>query len=69
MRLAATWLANNEGEDDERCPCMRVADWLEREANEDELRKAAREGGVPVGRLRAKLKATPRTIAGEGEGR
>ena len=59
LRRAALWLEANEGDDDERSPLLRVAQWLEHQADGKELRDAAREHGLPVGKLRAAMaKAT-----------
>ncbi|HCE7248320.1 TPA: hypothetical protein NHR53_006222 [Pseudomonas aeruginosa] len=55
FRTAALWLDSNEGDDDERAPLIRVARWLEQQAESKELREAAKEHGIPVGKLRAAL--------------
>lgn len=62
LRAAALWCENYEGssEDGDRSDCepfQRVAAWLEQQADAKELRDAAREGGVPVGKLRARVAA------------
>lgn len=55
LRVAALWCSNNEGDAAERAPMLRVAEWLEAQADAKELREAAKEHGVPVGRLRAAI--------------
>ena len=55
LRTAAIWLDANEGDVDERGPMVRVARWLEEQADAKELREAAKEHGVPVSKLRAAL--------------
>lgn len=55
LRLAALWCDNNEGDDGEQEPLKRVARWLEQQADAKELREAAKEHGVPVGRVRDAL--------------
>jgi hypothetical protein len=56
MLLAAAWLRQYDdghegGADTIRCAA--VADWLEAQADAKELRRVAREIGVPVSSLRA----------------
>jgi len=55
LRLAALWCESNEGDDNERLPLARVAEWLEAQAEAKELREAAKEHGMPVAKLRAAL--------------
>ncbi len=57
LRAAALWLDSNEGDADERDPLLRVAHWLEAQAEAQELCEAAREAGVPVAQLRKRLAA------------
>lgn len=57
LRAAALWLDSNEGDADERDPLLRVAHWLDAQAEAQELREAAREAGVPVAQLRKRLTA------------
>jgi rRNA-processing protein FCF1 len=57
LRAAAIWLDSNEGDAAERGPLLRVAHWLEVQAEAQELREAAREAGVPVAQLRKRLAA------------
>jgi hypothetical protein len=62
LRFAAEWLrqyddSHNGGK--QTATAQSVADWLDQQADAKELRDAAREHGVPVGGLRARLaKAT-----------
>lgn len=53
--IAVLWLQSNEGVDGECEACQAVAAWVDHLAREAFLRKAAREGGVTVARLRRKL--------------
>lgn len=55
MRRAALWLESNEGEPVERDPMVRVAEWLEDQAMQAELRAKCREARVPVADLRRRL--------------
>lgn len=55
LRFAAEWLrqyddTHDGGGDTSRAAA--VADWLDAQANAAEFRSAAREHGVPVGKLR-----------------
>jgi hypothetical protein len=54
--IALDWLRSNEGDNGESDACQAVADWLEHQETERQLRGAARSGGVPVAALRRKLK-------------
>ena len=56
LRLAAEWLRQYDDEHDggaDTKRCTAVAEWLEGKANALDECAAAREVGVPVGRLRA----------------
>lgn len=55
LRLAALWCDSNEGDDAERLPLARVAAWLEAQAEAKEMRDAAKEHGLPVGKLRTAM--------------
>ena len=55
LRLAALWLKNYEANDSERAPFMRVAHWLDQQADAQILRDVAKEKGIPVAKLRAML--------------
>lgn len=55
LRAAAIWLDSNEGDAAEQAPLLRVARWLEQQADAKEMREAAKEHGVPVIKLRAVL--------------
>ncbi len=56
LETASLWLKANEGvEFDEAIRCKAVAEWLEFMRRERYLRRAARDAGVPVARLRRKL--------------
>lgn len=62
LRFAAAWLRYYEDEHDgggQSAIAASIADWLDAQADAKELRDAAREHGVPVGRLRAKLAVAP----------
>ncbi len=48
LLLAALWLEQNEGEDDERGPMLRVAEWLKRQADAKYFRDACRKAGITV---------------------
>jgi hypothetical protein len=52
LDIAISWLRANEGDNGEADACNAVADWLEQEEQSKLLRKAAREAGVPVAKLR-----------------
>lgn len=56
LRFAAEWLRVYEGE--ETAVAELVAEWLDAQADAKELRDAAKQHGVPVGKLRTALKAT-----------
>ena len=62
LRFAAEWLRQYDDEHDgggDTKRCAAVADWLDAQADDQELRAAARQAGVPVKRLRAAIaKAT-----------
>lgn len=46
IQTALLWLRSNEGEGEEKEACEAVADWLETFAQNDWLRRAARDAGV-----------------------
>ena len=50
LKLAATWLALNEGPDGEAEGCLRVAEYLEREIARREAEALARAVSAKVGR-------------------
>ncbi len=58
MRAAADWLRYNEGSPDERDPMLRVAKWLELQADAKYFRDTCRKAGVPVKAALARLTAT-----------
>lgn len=55
IEMAIAWLEYNDGDHGESDACGAVAQWLDHLSREDYLRKAARQGGVPLRALRAKL--------------
>lgn len=55
LRAAALWCEHHEGSEADNAPFLRVARWLEAQADAKELREMAREHGVPVSRLRKAL--------------
>jgi hypothetical protein len=58
LRFAAEWLRQYDDSHDGGAQsevARSVADWLDAQADAKELRDAAREHGVPVGGLRARL--------------
>lgn len=55
FRAAVYWLESNEGDTQERLPMLRVARWLEKQAEAKELRDLAKEHGVSVDKLRTAL--------------
>ena len=55
MDTAAEWLRINEGDEGEAEACEAVADWLEQQAEAQMMREMAREQGVRVSDLRARL--------------
>lgn len=60
LRLAAEWLRQYDDEHDGGRDTKRtavVADWLDAQAIAAELRRAARENGVPVEKLRQAFRA------------
>lgn len=60
LRFAAEWLrAYDDSHDggEQMAEAERVAEWLDAQADAQELRAVAREHGVPVGKLRRKLAA------------
>lgn len=59
MRLAADWLEANDGLEGEAERCKTVAAWLNAQADAQEMRAQCRAAGVPVAKLRAKLRQTP----------
>jgi hypothetical protein len=54
---AADWLRRNRGGDGEDRACGRVADWLDAYVSDLEIRRAARESGVPVSIVRERIKS------------
>ena len=56
LDIAIMWLRDNEGDEGEADACKSVADWLDSEKDERWLRSQARAAGVPVARLRRKLR-------------
>jgi rRNA-processing protein FCF1 len=52
---AIMYLEMNEGDEEEGGACRAVAAWLAQLLADEALRKAARDGGVPVAVLRRKL--------------
>lgn len=54
--IAIEWLYENEGDGEEGAACQAVAEWLSEKLENDEVRKSARDAGVPVKLLRAKLR-------------
>lgn len=56
LDLAIGWLRCNEGADGEAAACNRVADWIDAQMLDNRIRKAAREAGLPVAKVRARLK-------------
>lgn len=56
LRIAADWLRAYDEGSPERADMVCVADWLDAQADDGELRAAAREHGVPVAALRRKLR-------------
>lgn len=68
LALAAEWLEENEGEDDERLPLLRVAAWLRsevRKRNEDQtVREVAKRSGASIQNSRKALRKALRKSAG-----
>lgn len=58
LNTAIAWLRSNEGDNGEADRCAAVADWIEYEERERYLRLAARDAGVPVARLRRRIRET-----------
>ena len=60
MLIAAEWLYENEGDDDEQLPMRSVADWLrhtaDKQVERDTFKQVAKEHGVSVRSLRTFLK-------------
>lgn len=59
LRFAAEWLrAYDDSHDggEQSTIANKVAEWLDAQADAKDLREAAFEHGVPVGKLRAKLR-------------
>jgi len=56
FNIALMWLENNEGGEGEAEACQRVADWLRNLMDDGYLRRKAREAGVPVAKLRQRLR-------------
>jgi len=60
LLLAAEWLDENEGEDEERLPMRAVAEWLRematKAANQQAFKEVAKERGVSVRQIRSMLK-------------
>lgn len=60
LRFAAEWLRQYDDSHDggqQSAIAEAVADWLDEQAAAKVLREVAKANGVPVGKLRAKLKA------------
>lgn len=60
LRFAAEWLRQYDDSHDggqQSAIAEAVADWLDEQAAAKALREVAKANGVPVGKLRAKLKA------------
>jgi hypothetical protein len=60
MRFAAEWLREYDDEHEGGTDSARaasVADWLDAQADANELRSAAREQGIPTKKLRLALKS------------
>ena len=58
FELAACWLRINDGDNGESEACNRVAEWLDERRRASRIREAAREAGIPVAMIRARLKQT-----------
>ena len=59
LRLAAEWLRQYDDEHDggeDTARCAAVADWLDAQADQKQVRDAAREAGLPTAALRRKLR-------------
>lgn len=56
LDIAAHWLELNEAEGAEGEACRAVQEWIDHEKFERMLREKALEAGIPVARLRRKLK-------------
>lgn len=61
LDTAIMWLRVNNGDSGESDHCNAVADWLEAQVLERQLRRAAREAGLPVAAIRQRLAAQPET--------
>ncbi len=59
LRTAADWLEVNEGLEGEAERCKAVSVWLNAQADAQEMRAECRKAGVPVAKLRARLRRTP----------
>lgn len=55
MWLAAQWLEVYEGAEDAEA-CKRVAEWLRKQSDAADFRKACKDAGVPVSKARAALR-------------
>lgn len=55
LNTAIAWLRCNNGRDGEMERCEEVAAWLEHEEGQHYLRQAARQAGVPIGKVREML--------------
>lgn len=56
LDTAIAWLRSNEGEEGgEKERCAAVADWIEHEEREREIRAAARKAGVTPATFRRRL--------------
>lgn len=53
---AVLWLGINEGDGRERESCEAVALWLAEEIRDRYIRSAARSAGLPMAKVRARLK-------------
>lgn len=64
FETALLWLRGNEGDAYESAACASVARWIEQELRDRELKRVAREAGVPIRHARRMLvKATAERIA------
>jgi len=67
LRFAAEWLrAYDDSHDggEQSAVAETVAEWLDAQADASELRAAAREHGVPVGKLRQKIQSNRQASEG-----
>jgi hypothetical protein len=54
--IATLWLENNEGEGEEGEACKAVAAWLQAESLDRKLRLEARLAGIPIDRVRRRIR-------------